>query len=504
MSLSPQTSEARNNTSDNESKQSAPFTKPAPTRGKRDFYFSVWRWHFYAGLFVVPFAIILTITGLIMLYHPTLEANLHPEKIYSQPESTLVAYETQAQNVLNAYAGKIAKFMPPKASNLSSIFHVKTDSGQNLKVYVNPYTGQVLGDLSNDNLYALANNIHGTLLIGDLGDWLMELAASFMILLTITGLYLWWPSIEKGNSKWQAFKTALTLRSKEGSRVLWRDLHAIVGVFMVVFILGFCFSGLAWSGVWGGKLTQAWSTFPVDTWGNGYYKSDTNLAALYDQPNQPTHASLNNGPVEEVSWNLEQAPMPVSGTDYGVDGIPAGFPVNLDSVTRLANSLGFTTYRVSLPKGETGVYTISANTMSGDIKDASQDRTMHIDQYTGKILADFGYQDYNLAAKSMAYGVALHSGYMDTWNIVLNTVLCLLILLICISGIVMWWQRRPSKALTLKAPPMPKNLSRWKQASVLMLVLSVFMPLASLCIIGLLCLDALSARYLPRLKQAYQ
>jgi len=482
-----------------------------PVVNKRDFYFSVWRWHFYAGLFVVPFIITLSITGLMMLYQPVLEAFLHADKIHVEPEQTSLAYENQKEIVLQHYAGKITKFMPPKADDLSSLFYVTTAADDNLKVYINPYTGEALGDLDDaNNLYSWANDIHSTLLIGDLGDWLMELAASFAILLTVTGLYLWWPSHTKEESKKQAFKAALTPRLDKGKRALWRDLHAIVGVFIVVFILFFCISGLSWSGVWGGKLVQAWSTFPVDTWSNNYYQSTQATEALYNNPNQATHASLNNGVVEEVSWNLEQAQIPISGTQYGFDGIPAGYPINLDTITSLANSIGFTTYRVVLPRNETSTYTISANTMSGDIKDASQDRTLHIDQYSGKILADFGYQDYNLFAKSMAYGVALHSGYMDTWNIVLNTLACIAIIFVCVSGVVMWWLRRPSKtlawsqSLSLGAPPMPKNLSRWKQASILMLGVSLFVPLASLCIVSLLLLDAISARYLPRLKQAYQ
>lgn len=30
-------------------------------------YFTAWRWHFYAGLFVIPFVMTLAITGMIML-----------------------------------------------------------------------------------------------------------------------------------------------------------------------------------------------------------------------------------------------------------------------------------------------------------------------------------------------------------------------------------------------------------------------------------------------------
>ena len=31
-------------------------------------YFAVWRWHFYAGLFVIPFIVLLSVTGIIMVW----------------------------------------------------------------------------------------------------------------------------------------------------------------------------------------------------------------------------------------------------------------------------------------------------------------------------------------------------------------------------------------------------------------------------------------------------
>ena len=32
------------------------------------FYFAAWRWHFYAGLFVIPFLVMLAVTGLCTLW----------------------------------------------------------------------------------------------------------------------------------------------------------------------------------------------------------------------------------------------------------------------------------------------------------------------------------------------------------------------------------------------------------------------------------------------------
>ncbi|QTG90746.1 PepSY domain-containing protein, partial [Vibrio furnissii] len=50
-------------------------SKPQPdsaSRGK-SLYFLTWRWHFYAGLFVVPFMLILSLTGLVMLFDDEIE-----------------------------------------------------------------------------------------------------------------------------------------------------------------------------------------------------------------------------------------------------------------------------------------------------------------------------------------------------------------------------------------------------------------------------------------------
>jgi uncharacterized iron-regulated membrane protein len=35
---------------------------------------AVWRWHFYAGLFCIPFIIILSVTGSLYLFKPQIES----------------------------------------------------------------------------------------------------------------------------------------------------------------------------------------------------------------------------------------------------------------------------------------------------------------------------------------------------------------------------------------------------------------------------------------------
>jgi uncharacterized iron-regulated membrane protein len=43
------------------------------------------------------------------------------------------------------------------------------------------------------NLQAIARALHGELMIGTVGDRLVELAAGWGVMLVISGVYLWWP-----------------------------------------------------------------------------------------------------------------------------------------------------------------------------------------------------------------------------------------------------------------------------------------------------------------------
>lgn len=138
------------------------------------------------------------------------------------------------------------------------------------------------------------NNIHGTLLIGELGDRLIEISASLGILLLVSGLYLWLP---RDNASRAGF---LKIRIAQGSRILLRDVHANLGGVLSLVLLFFLISGLSWAGIWGAKMVQAWNTFPTYyTWGE---KPESTL----------THKDLNHGSSEEMPWNLELAAVPES------------------------------------------------------------------------------------------------------------------------------------------------------------------------------------------------
>ena len=242
-------------------------------------------------------------------------------------------------------------------------------------------------------------------------------------------------------------------------------------------------------------MVQGWNTFPTYyTWG--------------DKPQSTqTHASLNHGSEEEMPWNLEQAAVPQSTGHHGgshehhVQGYDSSQSVAIDNVIAQAERLGFTRFKVFLPQSETGVYTIAANSMAGDVTDPREDRTTHIDQYSGEVLVDVTWQDYSVIAKLMAAGVSLHQGDLSVVNKVLNLLFCIAFIVISITGAMMWWLRRPSKQNKLGVPARFEQDGIWKLGLVSVVVISLCFPLAGAAIVATLVFDALVVARSTKLRE---
>lgn len=455
------------------SKINQPVNSTWPNRGElarsKSRYFLTWRWHFYAGLFVIPFMLILSLTGLVMLLDDEIEFNRYQAELEVIPQASAVATSLQMENVLVAYPNAtVTQFIPAPSSDLANRFSITLESGKTVFVTVNPYGGDILDTIDrSDSWYELANDIHGTLLLSDWGDYLIEIAASLGVILLVTGVYLWFP---RDNASKAGF---LKVRMASGTRILMRDLHANIGGLLSFVLLFFFISGLAWASIWGGKFVQAWSSFPAEKW------DDVPLSTQ-------NHVSMNHGSEEEVPWNLEQTPMPEShdhaamlaagtmqdDTSTVNDANHTANKLGVDQILAQANTLGFTQFKLNFPRSETGVYTLAANTMSGDITDPRLDRTTHIDQYSGKVLADVTWNEYNPMAKFMAAGIALHQGDVSVLNKVVNVLFCLAFIFIAISGAVMWWIRRPAGNKILGAPPRFEHEGIWKVGLITIIVLS--------------------------------
>ena len=443
-------------------------------------YFAAWRWHFYAGLYVIPFLLMLAVTGLLMLWIAVLQG-IGDEKMTILPGDQPLAVSqliTAAQAAIPD-ATATQYIAPLSPAHIATVVVAAGDAKTG--VTLNPYTAEVLNTFPwRAGWYDFATDIHGTLLIGNTGDWLIEAAASLALLLTVTGIYLHWP--RNGASLGQS----LTVQTAAKGRAFWKSLHGALGLWASLILVIFLISGLSWAGLWGAKFVQAWSTFPAEKWDN---------VPLSDA----THADMNHGAAKEVPWGLEQTPLPESGSLAGTTAING--PVTVDTVAGFAGTLGFDhRFQLNLPGDATGVWTISHDSMSNDGPNPAADRTIHIDQFTGNVLADVRYADYSAYAKAMAWGIAFHEGDLGVWNIALNTAFCLAIILMSVSGAVLWLKRRPVAA-RLGAPPRPADVPYAKGAILITLALSLAFPMLGLTLLAVMVLDLVILSAVPPLKR---
>jgi uncharacterized iron-regulated membrane protein len=79
--------------------------------------------------------------------------------------------------------------------------------------------------------------------------------------------------------------------------------------------------------------------------------------------------------------------------------------------------------------------------------------------------------------------------------------LCAAIAFLCVSGVVMWWKRRPAGSGRLVAPGMPQDITRWKTGALVMLGVALAFPLAGAALVGLMLLDALLISRWPALRR---
>ncbi|GGC62406.1 PepSY-associated TM helix domain-containing protein [Chelatococcus reniformis] len=438
-------------------------------------YRTIWRWHFYAGLIVAPFMLVLAVTGAIYLFNDEIndvvQRDLRFVTPYAEP---LPASRLIAAAITASPGGRATRIDMPGSRDRSAQVFVSPQHGEPFRIFVDPGTGNVLGShVYGRTLVGLADLAHGSLMLGPLGDNIVELAACWGFILTVTGLYLWWPRGRRG------LAGTLLPRLAASGRAFWKDLHAVTGVWTALLILFLILTGLPWASLWGDLLRRG-----TDLAGIGYPTSFRGHGAVPAASPPPEVAKA--GP-----WTLATAPPPQSdehahhhGGGRATGAAPGAMPSAVDAVAGALAVRGIGgAYRLTLPKDGTGVLTavIYPDRPQGQ-------RTLYIDQYSGHVLREVGFADYGWAAKAVEIGVQLHMGnYFGRLNQIVMLIPCAGIVVLSTTGVYMWWRRRPKGRLAA-----PRAIAHPKLRTVALIVvgLAIVFPLAGASLLIVLALDA--------------
>ena len=219
------------------------------------FYRMIWRWHFYAGLFCLPFVTILALSGSVYLFKPQIDAFFDRPYNHMPLSAPARSLDDQVEAALAAVPQSRVKGLELREDPTDAArVRVVDAQGQEQRVLVRPDTLEILKvDAEKWRLSTLMRDIHGSMLLGDAGAIALELAGAWAIVMILTGIYLWWPRNSIG--------VAGGLYPRKG-RPFLRDLHAVTGLYVSFFALFLLISGLPWTKVWGEAFRWSKSITP--------------------------------------------------------------------------------------------------------------------------------------------------------------------------------------------------------------------------------------------------
>ncbi|UTW56292.1 PepSY domain-containing protein [Kordiimonas sp. SCSIO 12610] len=463
-------------------------------RKSRSLYQRVWRWHFFAGLLVIPFAVILALTGSVYLFKAEIEGTVEAGINERAQGGTPLDADTLMATVKALYPGSsISKItLQHDTSDPTTEMVLRLKNGESLMIWQDVATGKVLDSVApRDRIMSLMTDIHGQLLTGDNGSLIVEMAASWMIVLIITGLYLWWP---KGQSV-----TATLFPSFRGSkRQIWKEVHMSVGLWASTLILTLLLSGLPWTGVWGdsfGKFQamMGWNG-PGQEWFVTLQSAKPGEVQAIDQGQIPADPHAHHKQAESTDKSTKGVDDGLklwsTGRDEGevtlISQKPtdALTPISLQRVFDIVKAEELAApVELRMPRGENGVWT--ARSM---VQNRYDRQTVHYNKWTGAEIMRIRFDDYHPVKKLVSYGIAYHEGALFGWaNKALGVLTALMVIMLAVSGTVIWWKRRPEGKLA--APERPIDHRIKPVLFGLIIFFALFLPMMGISLVVALILE---------------
>ncbi len=416
---------------------------------KLSHYNLIWRWHFYAGLIVLPVVLTLAVTGGLYLFQQEIENWLYKDQLFlTSPYEDAVDHDAvvaAAKKTIDAMYVK--SYQPAATTHDAAQVVVATGDKSEYRVFVHPGTLAVQGTLNESRrLMNIARQLHKELMLGTFGRYVTELVACWLIVLLLSGIYLWWPRSlpKRGNFKPDTSNTG---------RSLLREFHSVFGAWASLWILALLLSGLPWTVFWGSTL-------------------DT-VAGEEALP----HAIFKVRPMSQSDTTLTE--------------------VSMNTLIRRANEEGMHHgFTIDFPWAANGTYAITTSHHA----DLDQITYLFFDRRDGSLIDAYRWNDLGKVGRATSIGVAFHLGRLfGEWNQWMNLFAVLMVIFLCISGPIMWWKRKPANAFG--APAVPERQSVTLPIAAVMVVLGILLPLFGISLLLIVCWEATRKQLSQRLSQ---
>jgi len=390
----------------------------------------LWRWHFIAGIISLPFVLVLAITGGIYLFKDKVETPIISQyKEITDVGNTKISFQNQLKIVEKELGKKPDGLVIPISENESTEF-VSGRFSHKKSFFINPFTQKVTGKFSPKNTWMYTvRKLHGELLGGKVGTKVIELLASWLVVLILTGIYIFWPKENK-------LSHLIRIRFNKGKHVLYKDFHSVIGFWISLLLLLTLAGGFPWTDVFGSnfktlqKITN--TGFPREWFGRGF-KSEIKDA-----------------------------------------------PLNLDQMILIAEKQNLKgTVTVDIPKNNKSVFSVHNKTFP-----LEDQQKLHFDQYSGKLIKALKWSDVGFLMRGRMWVMAFHQGELGYWNFLLMLVVAILFTFISIAGLLSYIYRKKPGSWSI--PKTPSNFKVGYGVLILIIILGVIFPLFGLSLILIL------------------
>ncbi|MGX1812184.1 PepSY-associated TM helix domain-containing protein [Nocardia sp. NPDC055321] len=453
---------------------------PAGTRrSARSWRPLILRLHFYAGLLVGPFLLIAALTGALYALAPSIEKFVYADLLTVEPaDGTALPLAQQVAAAQAAHPDLTVAAVLPAADPTSSTRVHFADPGLGAEelraVFVDPYTGTVLGSetswFGSLPFSTWVDVLHRDLHLGETGNLYSELAASWLWLVALGGLLLWWNKFRRDRVRGRRARLVRVDRSVPG-RARTLNWHGATGVWILVMLLFLSATGLTWSPYAGENVTEL------------------REAMSWQRPQLDTALT---GPASAGGEHGGHGGAPAAGASS-----PAG--IDLDRVVAAANSAGVQApVEITLPAEPGQAIGVAESAKAYRLTtDAAA-----VDPATLSVTSVLDYDSaYPFAAKLADWGIRMHMGTLfGLLNQLLLVAVALALITVIVRGYRLWWQRRPTRGTRWAAgrPPPRGAVRRAPLPGVLALAAAAiaigwFLPLFGIPLLGFLLIDVIIA-----------
>ncbi|MGW9450942.1 PepSY-associated TM helix domain-containing protein [Streptomyces sp. NPDC055632] len=438
------------------------------------------RVHFYAGVLVAPFLLVAALSGLLYALSFQAEKVVYAHELEVPVGDTALPLSRQVDLAREANPdGTVTAVWPgaePGATTWVLMADPDAPEGTSLAVFVDPYTGDVRGQLPSYGgsgalpLRTWIDGLHRDLHLGEFGRNYSELAASWLWVIALGGLLLWLGRRRKSR------RALFVPEGGPASRRRTLSWHGSVGLWAAAGLVLLSATGLTWSRYAGENI----GTVQDGLGGATPVLTATVGGASTGHEGHEGHGGGHSGTAEPAA----------QGPDMG-----------LDRAVEAARAAGVDSPRISVVLPADGKGYVVKET---DTQFPLELDSVALDPADGTVLDRLAFADYPLLAKLTRIGIDAHTGvFLGLFNQLLLAALALALVLLILWGYRMWWLRRPGR---------PAARGAWRKVPVTLLLplaattalVAWFVPLLGISLLLFLAVDlalALAAKVRTRAEE---